>query len=123
MILRGTFPLADGHHHERHRGMVAVDTGEMRPPRKGEWFLSGAIVEAYQAPNDLTMAYHIARLVGPEPIRLGNRTGEARASALLSARVAFAFDVESMNLDEPGALIRAARAHRRNVKRLERGED
>jgi hypothetical protein len=42
---------------------AAVYTGEKRPPRKGEWYLSGALVEAYRAPNDLTAAYHIAQLV------------------------------------------------------------
>lgn len=31
-----------------------------RPPKKGEWYLSGAFVEAYQAPNDLSTAFHIA---------------------------------------------------------------
>lgn len=41
----------------------AVWTGEKRPPRKGEWYLSGAKIEAYRAPNDLTTAFHIARLV------------------------------------------------------------
>lgn len=38
-------------------------TGEFRPPRKGEWYLSGAIPGAWQAPNDLTTAYHILREV------------------------------------------------------------
>ena len=38
-------------------------TGEKRCPKKGEWFLSGAIVEAYKAKNDLTTVYHIAVLV------------------------------------------------------------
>jgi hypothetical protein len=41
----------------------AVWTGETRPPRKGEWYLSGAIIAAYMAPNDFTQSYHIARLV------------------------------------------------------------
>lgn len=36
-------------------------TGEYRPPRKGEYYLSGAIVAAYRAPNDLSTAYWIAR--------------------------------------------------------------
>lgn len=40
-----------------------VYTGEKRPPRAGEFYLSGAIVSAYRAKNDLTTAYHIARLV------------------------------------------------------------
>jgi hypothetical protein len=30
-----------------------------RAPMKGEWYLSGAIIEAYQAPNDLTTEYTI----------------------------------------------------------------
>lgn len=38
-------------------------TGERRPPRRGEWFLSGAIIEAYRALADLRTSYHIARLV------------------------------------------------------------
>ena len=38
-------------------------TGEKRLPRKGEWFLSGAIIEAYQAKCDMTTPFHIARLV------------------------------------------------------------
>jgi hypothetical protein len=32
---------------------------DFRAPKKGEWYLSGAIVEAYQAPNDLTDEYQI----------------------------------------------------------------
>lgn len=34
--------------------------GEKRPPKKGEFFISGAIPEVYQAPNDLSYEYHIA---------------------------------------------------------------
>jgi len=41
---------------------VAVATGEKRPPKAGEWFLSGAIVEAYKAANDLSSPYPIAQL-------------------------------------------------------------
>lgn len=41
----------------------AMATGEKRPPKRGEWYLSGASVEAYRAPNDLSTPYHIARLV------------------------------------------------------------
>lgn len=43
-------------------GVRAVATGEFRPPRKGEWFLSGSYIEAYRAENDLSVQYHIARL-------------------------------------------------------------
>lgn len=41
----------------------AVWTGEKRKPRKGEWYLSGAIIEAYKSPNDLSTEFHIAKLV------------------------------------------------------------
>lgn len=46
----------------------AAWTGEKRPPLAGEWFLSGAKVEAYRAANDLTTAYHVARLVIAVPV-------------------------------------------------------
>lgn len=38
-------------------------TGEFRQPKTGEWFLSGAKVEAYQAYGNLTNEYHIGELV------------------------------------------------------------
>lgn len=41
----------------------AISTGEFRCPKKGEWYLSGAVVEAYRASWDLGSAYHIATLV------------------------------------------------------------
>lgn len=41
----------------------AIRSGERRPPKKGEYFLSGAIVTAYLAYENLTQVYHIARLV------------------------------------------------------------
>lgn len=39
-------------------------TGEFRNPKRGEYYLSGAIVEAYRAPNDLSTPFWIARFVG-----------------------------------------------------------
>lgn len=35
-------------------------TGEFRPPKRGEYYLSGAIIAAYRAPNDLDTSYWIA---------------------------------------------------------------
>lgn len=35
-------------------------TGEFRPPKKGEFYLSGAIITAYRAPNDLSSPFWIA---------------------------------------------------------------
>jgi hypothetical protein len=45
----------------------AVSTGEFRPPKAGEWFLSGAIVEAFQAYDDMTTSYHIATIQETKP--------------------------------------------------------
>jgi hypothetical protein len=41
----------------------AKRTNEFRAPRKGEWYLSGAIPIAYKAPNDLSTEFRIMRLV------------------------------------------------------------
>lgn len=38
-------------------------TGEFRFPKKGEWFLSGAIIQGYKTQNDLTTSYNIGKLV------------------------------------------------------------
>lgn len=45
------------------RNIKAKPTGEFRCPKKGEWYLSGAIVTAYKAFNDLTTPFHITKLV------------------------------------------------------------
>jgi hypothetical protein len=37
--------------------------GVKRAPKKGEYYLSGALIEGYRAPNDLSTPYHIAELV------------------------------------------------------------
>ena len=41
--------------------------GEYRPPKKGEYYVSGAIPEVYQAPNDLSQNHQIARPVEDPP--------------------------------------------------------
>ena len=46
----------------------AKPNGEYRPPRAGEWYLSGSVVEAYRARTDMNPPYHIARLVRVEVI-------------------------------------------------------
>lgn len=50
-----TFPAAEGEKRGRYRL-----TGEYRAPRAGEFYISGAIPEAYRAPNDLDSMYFIA---------------------------------------------------------------
>jgi len=53
---KGTFPG------EQRRTRFEA-TGEFRSPLKGEFYLSGAIVFAYRAPNDLGTPYWIAKAV------------------------------------------------------------
>lgn len=49
---------------------MAVSAHSYRPPLRGEWYLSGAIIEAWLAPNDLTASYPIARLVSVQQHQL-----------------------------------------------------
>lgn len=46
----------------------AVPTGEKRAPKAGEWYLSGAVVEAYKARGDFDSEYLIAKLVRVERV-------------------------------------------------------
>lgn len=54
------YPCVDG---PLDRDLRVVATNEVRPPRAGEWFLSGARIAGYLATNDLSRPYRIARLV------------------------------------------------------------
>lgn len=45
-------------------------TGDIRRPKKGEYFLSGAVVTAYEAFNDMGAAYHIAIQVKTELVEV-----------------------------------------------------
>lgn len=49
-----------------HPRIRYVKTGEKRPPRAGELFLSGAVPEVYQADSGLTESYHIMRVATRE---------------------------------------------------------
>lgn len=64
-------PLPSGY--ARETTMVRA-TGEKRVPRKGEWFLSGAIIEGYQATTTgLCTAFHIGELVRGELVWPGQQ--------------------------------------------------
>lgn len=58
------YPLADYHPAKfiDHKNIMARWNGEKRAPKKGEWYLSGSTIAAYQAKNDMTVPYHIAEL-------------------------------------------------------------
>jgi hypothetical protein len=80
------YPLADSETPPASAGQRAYVrakwiTGEYRTPKKGEWFLSGAIVEAYEAKADLTTVYHIAELVDTRNVHwVVTRDGKPLAS-------------------------------------------
>ncbi len=50
------------------KNLKAQWTGKKRCPKAGEWYLSGSIIEAYKAFNDLSTPYHIAKLVRTETV-------------------------------------------------------
>lgn len=54
-----TYPSGENHFHKQR----FIKTGEKRKPLKGEWYLSGAIPEAYKAPNNLTQEHIICKPV------------------------------------------------------------
>lgn len=64
-----------------HRNRKYKATGEFRCPRKGEAYLSGAIIAAYIAPNDLTTPYWIA--VEVEMIRCACCNGAGEVAVAL----------------------------------------
>ena len=74
-----TYPLCDRilgwPINKSQQQLRAVATGERRPPKKGEWYLSGAVVEAYHVPNDLATPFSIARIVQVETIQITRIVG------------------------------------------------
>jgi len=68
------YPLNDFHPAMRHKPLNTIGLADKsigavwdglsrRCPKKGEWYLSGADIAAYEAKNDLSAPYHIARIV------------------------------------------------------------
>ena len=64
VIPNGIYPAAFGSVLIPKKRDYYQANGEFRPPKRGEYYLSGAIVEAYRAPNDLSTPYWIAEFVG-----------------------------------------------------------
>lgn len=62
------FPLADYYPAEDKINLRAMYTGEKRKPQINEWFLSGAIVEAYRASHNMAISYPIAVIVRVEVV-------------------------------------------------------
>ncbi len=52
------------------REIKAVSTGVSRNPRKGEWYLSGAIPTAYKAFRDISVPYHICKIIKTETVTI-----------------------------------------------------
>lgn len=78
---RGNFPPAGS-----YKTINGIDrdtrfkaTGEHRPPQKGEWYLSGAYVEAYLSPATLNYPYWIAQPIQMVPCRHCKGSGQVEA--------------------------------------------
>jgi protocatechuate 3,4-dioxygenase beta subunit len=76
------YPLAGPYSYDKVMGLLGNKkkrgklTGEFRSPKKGEWYLSGAIPECYQAPHDLTNPFHIVKIVEMETITIEREVKE-----------------------------------------------
>ena len=56
-------------------GKFYMWTGEKRPPKAGEFYLSGAVIEAHRSPGDMSHPYHIAHeVLRPRCLRCGQHT-------------------------------------------------
>lgn len=55
------YPAGRGANPSVPTGTLFVWTGELRPPRRCEWYLSGAEIEAWYAHNDISEPFFIAR--------------------------------------------------------------
>ena len=61
-LMKGrVYPFAENELPAGNGATSARYTGETRPPRKGELFLSGAIIEAYWATSDMDEARPIGK--------------------------------------------------------------
>ena len=70
MLDRDTYyPLKDFHPLWRTHRLMAKWSGEKRPPKKGQWYLSGAVIEAYQAKRDLDAPYPIAEIYSTREVK------------------------------------------------------
>ncbi len=56
------------HLRDNIKNVRAEWTGEYRAPKAGEWYFSGAVVEAWRATSDMTCERHIAELVLTETV-------------------------------------------------------
>lgn len=66
------YPIAPEDAHRTRPGSRAKATGELRPVQAGEWFLSGAEIEAYYNPRNPIAEARIAVIVPPAgSIQLG----------------------------------------------------
>ncbi len=61
-MISKTIKYAIGEPEVEKNKFFAKATGVKRCPRQGEWYLSGAIIEAYQAKSDMQTAYYIAEI-------------------------------------------------------------
>jgi transposase len=83
-------------------GRKFVQTGEFRAPRKGEFFLSGAIPEVYQAHNDLQTEYDIMQEAPIAPVlNLNGGAYEDHKRAYRALRASLKATMEAMKATAP----------------------
>lgn len=87
-----SYPIAESDRKHAGNSISAVRIGETRQPKAGEWFLSGAAPEAYQAPNDLKMARSILRLVEVPLYCEPANAGLSSETAAVARRIGRLFD-------------------------------
>jgi hypothetical protein len=84
-----------------------IATGEFRNPRKGDWFLSGAIVQAYKAFADMTSPYWIAeRDEESTAFRVGEQVTKDKFT-VGSSTVPYVLTITALLWTDRGLLIRA----------------
>jgi hypothetical protein len=77
----GVYP---GEYTGTKRDIMYQATGEYRRPRKGEHYLSGAVITAYVAPNELGAPYWIAIAVEMVPCDHCGGTGRIIAPSRIN---------------------------------------
>jgi hypothetical protein len=75
------YPIAEADRTYAGSATKVRATRETRPPKKGEWFLSGAEVEGYFAHNDLATPYTIAVPVSAAVVKAVEKCAEEIAKA------------------------------------------
>ena len=94
-------------------------TGEFRPPKSGEWFISGGPPDGYRAGNDLGTKYHIGR-----PVIVERKTTTTVVQRMPEVPDLSKAEEETVSLEYHDAIVTDAAEiigrHARKIERLEK---